>query len=82
MLPKTGIYDALEPKLYAGEIELLDITELQEPLLTLVAAGALWLVSGWADTAIIAEPIVVITGYDRFSAIGGLTADPDWRSVW
>jgi hypothetical protein len=36
MLPKTGIYDALEPKLNAGEVELLDITELQEQLLTLI----------------------------------------------
>jgi hypothetical protein len=35
MLPKTGIY-TLEPKLNAGEVELLDITELQEQLLTLV----------------------------------------------
>src|SRR5215469_6536067 len=100
MLPKTGIYDALEPKLNAGEVELLDIPQLQEQLLTLVirngkidhqpgdhddfanaAAGALWLVSSQAD-AIIAEPIVMITSYNRFGAIGGLTPPPDWRTVW
>src|SRR5712671_1183682 len=92
MLPKTGIYDALEPKLNAGEIELLDLNELQEQLLTLVvrngkidhqpgdhddfanaAAGALWLVSGQYNSAVIAEPIVVVAGYNRFDAIGGLT---------
>jgi len=92
MLPKTGIYDALEPKLNAGEVELLDILELQEQLLTLVVrngridhqpgdhddyanatAGALWLVSGQGNTAVIAEPIVVVAAYNRFEAIGGLT---------
>jgi hypothetical protein len=101
MLPKTGIYDALEPKLNAGEVELLDITELQEQLLTLVirngridhqpgdhddyanaAAGALWLVAPEADTAVIAEPIVVISQYNRFDAIGGRTPAPDWRTTW
>jgi len=101
MLPKHGIYDALEPKLNAGEVELLDITELQEQLLTLIvrsgkidhqpgdhddhanaAAGALWLVSGYADAALIAEPIVVVAGDNRFAAIGGLTQIPDWRTVW
>jgi hypothetical protein len=35
-LPKSDLYDALEPKLNAGEVELLDIAELQEQLLTLV----------------------------------------------
>jgi hypothetical protein len=101
MLPKTGIYDALEPKLNAGEIELLDIVELQEQLLTLIvrngridhqpgghddhanaAAGALWLVSGRGNSAVIAEPIVVVAGYNRFDAIGGLTPIPDWRTTW
>lgn len=37
--PKSDIYDALEPKLNAGEVELLDIGELQEQLLTLVHKG-------------------------------------------
>jgi hypothetical protein len=101
MLPKTGIYDALEPKLNAGEVELIDITELQEQLLTLVvrngkidhqpgdhddyanaAAGALWMVAPEADTAVIAEPIVVISQYNRFDAIGGRTPAPDWRTTW
>jgi hypothetical protein len=101
MLPKTGIYDALEPKLNAGEIELLEITELQEQLLTLIvrngridhqpgdhddyanaAAGALWLVSGQCNSAVIAEPIVVVAGYNRFHAIGGLTPVPDWQAIW
>jgi hypothetical protein len=101
MLPKTGIYDALEPKLNAGEVELLDITELQEQLLTLIvrggridhqlgdhddyanaAAGALWLVAGAVDTGFIATPIIVASGFQRFDAIGGLTAMPDWRSTW
>jgi hypothetical protein len=36
---KSYLYDALEPKLNAGEIELLDISELQEQLLTLVLRG-------------------------------------------
>ena len=101
MLPKTGIYDALEPKLNAGEVELLDILELQEQLLTLVVrngridhqpgdhddyanatAGALWLVSGQCNSAVIAEPIVVVAAYNRFEPIGGLTPIPDFRSTW
>lgn len=39
-LPKSDIYDALEPRLNAGEVELLDLPELQEQLLTLVMRGA------------------------------------------
>lgn len=38
-LHKHDIYDALEPKLNAGEVELLDVPELQEQLLTLVWRG-------------------------------------------
>jgi hypothetical protein len=38
-LSKSDLYDALEPKLNAGEVELLDIAELQEQLLTLVWRG-------------------------------------------
>lgn len=34
--PKSVIYDAFEPKLNAGEVELLDLGDLQEQLLTLV----------------------------------------------
>jgi hypothetical protein len=101
MLPKTGIYDALEPKLNAGEVQLLDITQLQEQLLTLIvrggridhqpgdhddyanaAAGALWLVAGTANTAVIAAPIVVTGGYGRFNEIGGPTPETDWRPMW
>lgn len=37
---KSDLYEALEPKLNAGEVELLDIPELQEQLLTLVYRGA------------------------------------------
>jgi hypothetical protein len=36
---KSDLYEALEPKLLAGEVELLDIAELQEQLLTLVWRG-------------------------------------------
>jgi hypothetical protein len=36
---KSELYEALEPKLLAGEVELLDIGELQEQLLTLVWRG-------------------------------------------
>ena len=39
-LSKSEIYDEFEPKLNAGEIELLDIGKLQEQLLTLVIRGA------------------------------------------
>jgi hypothetical protein len=39
-LTKTEIYEAFEPPLNAGEIELLDIPKLQEQLLTLVIRGA------------------------------------------
>ena len=39
-LCKSDIYDEFEPKLNAGEIELLDIGKLQEQLLTLVIRGA------------------------------------------
>jgi len=35
-IPKSDLYDELEPKLNAGEVELLDVAELQEQLLTLV----------------------------------------------
>lgn len=38
--PKSELYDELEPALNAGEVELLDIGELQEQLLTLVIRGA------------------------------------------
>ncbi len=37
--PKSDLYDALEPRLNAGEVELLDVPELQEQLLTLVIRG-------------------------------------------
>lgn len=37
---KTDIYEALEPKLNAEEVELLDVPKLQEQLLTLVVRGA------------------------------------------
>ena len=37
---KSDIYDAFEPKLNAGEIELLDDGKLQEQLLTLVVRGS------------------------------------------
>ncbi len=37
---KSEIYDAFEPKLNAGEVELLDDGKLQEQLLTLVMRGA------------------------------------------
>jgi hypothetical protein len=36
---KTEIYEAFEPRLNAGEIELLDAAELQEQLMTLVIRG-------------------------------------------
>jgi hypothetical protein len=35
----TELYEALEPRLNAGEVELLDVPELQEQLLTLVYQG-------------------------------------------
>jgi hypothetical protein len=35
----SDLYEAFEPKLNAGEIELLDVPELQEQLLTLVWRG-------------------------------------------
>jgi hypothetical protein len=37
---KSDLYDDLEPRLNAGEIELLDVAELQEQLLTLVYRGS------------------------------------------
>jgi hypothetical protein len=37
---KSDIYDAFEPKLNAGEVELLDDGKLQEQLLTLVIRGS------------------------------------------
>jgi hypothetical protein len=39
-LTKTDLYEAFEPALNAGEIELPDIPKLQEQLLTLVVRGA------------------------------------------
>jgi hypothetical protein len=38
-LSKTEIYEALEPRLNAGEVELLDVPKLNEQLLTLVVRG-------------------------------------------
>jgi hypothetical protein len=38
-LPKSDIYDAFEPRLNAGEVELLDHAKMQEQLLTLVWRG-------------------------------------------
>jgi hypothetical protein len=37
---KSALYDAFEPKLNAGEVELLDHDKLQEQLLTLVVRGS------------------------------------------
>jgi len=37
--PKTELYEALEPAINAGEIELLDLPKLQEQLITLVVRG-------------------------------------------
>jgi hypothetical protein len=39
-LTKSELYDALEPRLNAGEVELLDEPKLQEQLLSLVIRGA------------------------------------------
>jgi hypothetical protein len=39
-LKKSEVYDAIEPRLNAGEVELLDIPKLQEQLLSLVVRGA------------------------------------------
>jgi hypothetical protein len=38
-LSKSEIYDAFEPMLNAGEVELLDLPELQEQFITLVVRG-------------------------------------------
>lgn len=38
--PKTDLYEALEPAINAGEVELLDEPKLQEQLITLVVRGA------------------------------------------
>jgi hypothetical protein len=38
--PKTELYEALEPALNAGEVDLPDLPKLQEQLLTLVIRGA------------------------------------------
>jgi len=38
-VPKSDLYEQIEPLLNAGEIELLDVPELQEQLLTLVWRG-------------------------------------------
>jgi len=37
---KSDLYEALEPRLNAGEVELLDVPQLQEQLLTLVWRGS------------------------------------------
>jgi hypothetical protein len=39
-ISKTEIYEAFEPHLNAGEVELLDLPKLQEQLVTLVVRGA------------------------------------------
>jgi hypothetical protein len=62
----SDFYEALEPRLNAGEIELLDLPELQEQLLTLVWKGAkITHESGghddWANAAAIALILAVPT---------------------
>lgn len=39
-MSKSELYDAFEPRLNAGEVELLDDGKLQEQLLTLVIRGS------------------------------------------
>jgi hypothetical protein len=39
-LTKSQLYEALEPRVNAGEVELPDQSKLQEQLLTLVRRGA------------------------------------------
>jgi hypothetical protein len=39
VLTKSQLYEALEPRINAGEIELLDVSRLTEQLLGLVARG-------------------------------------------
>ena len=39
VLTKSQIYEALEPRINAGEVELLDVSRLIEQLLGLVARG-------------------------------------------
>ena len=39
-LTKSQLYEALEPRVNAGEVELPDLPKLQEQLLTLVRRGA------------------------------------------
>ena len=39
-LTKSQLYEALEPRVNAGEVELPDVPKLQEQLLTLVRRGA------------------------------------------
>ena len=36
---KSELYEALEPPVNAGEVELLDVPKLQEQILTLVVRG-------------------------------------------
>jgi hypothetical protein len=39
-VPKSDLYEALEPKVNAGEVELLDVARAQEQLLTLIVRGS------------------------------------------
>ena len=97
-LPASALYEAIEPKLNAREVELLDVAELAEQLAGLVRRGAkVGHAAGahddWANAcagAVVlaaAKPAVRI-GPEHFLLGAPLTSDtmfgpmPDWRTAF
>ncbi|WP_409188750.1 hypothetical protein [Bradyrhizobium sp. RDM4] len=80
---KTEIYEAFEPALNAGEVELLDLPKLQEQLLALVTRGARidHEPNGHDDWANAAAGVVCIIRDSRFKKIdddiGGVVSIPN-----
>jgi hypothetical protein len=86
-MTKSEIYDAFEPQLNSGEVELLDIGELQEQLLTLVIRGSKidhqpGDHDDWANAAAGALVFTSIASRFCFGSLGGPSSLPiDYRST-
>jgi hypothetical protein len=77
---KTEIYEAFEPLLNAGEIELLDVPKLQEQLLTLVVRGSsIDHPSGSHDDFANAACGALTLNMDELTALTRLDREQHWR---
>ena len=97
-VPASGLYEALEPRLNAREVELLDIAELAEQLAGLVRRGAKvghaagahddWANACAGAVVLAAAKPAVRFGPEHFLLGAPLTSDtmfgpmPDWRTAF